>query len=193
METVQTAIASIAPGAWLTLIGVLLGSSITIFGVWLTNRSNIYQLKLQLAHKERVDRITIIQEHLEELYIQSEYWLTAYASNFYLPLITVMKGEMSYRDHRDLIIKNGKDLKFDFSRIKMIVDIYAPSLSSNYQSIIDARSRINAIVKEHEHAYESGDTDGSRFLKPFVEAQKKLEQSGQEFKQKIAELARGQN
>ena len=70
------------PEAWLTLLGVLLGSILTTLGVWLTNRANTKQLKIQLVHDKELYRQKITKERLEELYVLSGHWLSYMLKNY---------------------------------------------------------------------------------------------------------------
>jgi hypothetical protein len=52
------------------------------------------------------------------------------------------------------------------------------------------RGDIKKIAGAHKRAYERGETDGKPFLKPYVEAQKAVEASGQTFKAELTEAIR---
>jgi len=69
MESILQAIQNAPAEAWVGLLGVLFGSLLTTFGVWLTNRANAKQIKAQLEHDERLHRQRLTKERLEELYI----------------------------------------------------------------------------------------------------------------------------
>lgn len=72
----------------------------------------------------------------------------------------------------------------------MILGIHAKELRPYYQRVVDARSELNTISTEHKHAYEQGDIDGERFLKPYTATQLKIEKLGEVLKEKIAEHAK---
>jgi len=83
--------------AWVGLLGVVVGASISIFGVWLTNRSSIKQLIIQLQHEKATKTNAIKREKLEELYILVDKWLGGIFGH-YLKLTLVMRGEIDYNE-----------------------------------------------------------------------------------------------
>ena len=175
--------------AWVGLLGVVVGALISIFGVWLTNRSSVAQLRIQLEHERKVKVESIRRKKFEELYILVDKWLHGIFSN-YLELTMVMRGEIDYNQYYDRIIEAGNKIGVDFSRLGMIVDIYGHELEPSFKKIMDARTELNKISAAHKRAYKSGDIDGERFLKPFTDAQVKIEDLTESFKKEIAEHAK---
>lgn len=175
--------------AWVGLAGVITGAIISIFGVWLTNKSNLNQLRTQLLHERQSREEDINRERLEELYILVGHWLNGIFSN-YITLSMVMKGKLDYNQHLDQIIEKGKDQEHDFKRLEMIMDIYAHNLRPAYELVLEARSETNEISRKHRHAYERGDTDGERFLEPYTKAHLKVGKLGKELQKEIAEHAK---
>ncbi len=172
--------------AWVGLLGVIIGAVLSIIGVWLTNRASIKQLNTQLEHEKSVKADALKREKLEELYILVDNWLGGVFSH-YIKLTLVMRGEIDYNQYLDQVIVDGKEKPVDFSQLGMIVDIYGDDLESSYEKIMDARSELNEISIAHKHAYQSGDFDGEKFLKPYTAAQIKLEELTESFKKEIAE------
>jgi hypothetical protein len=172
--------------AWVGLLGVLFGSLLTTFGVWLTNRASRSQLKLQLDHDERLQRQRLTKERLEELYILVCHWLNGMFKN-YMHLTLVMKGQTDYNQYLDTLI--AMEPQSDFSRLEMIIGIYGGSVQSKYQAAIDAREKTNSIVSSHKSSYRRGES-GLPYLKPFTDAQLDLERVCEELKAEIANAAR---
>lgn len=189
IDKIITILISAPSGAWVGLLGALIGSLIAIFGMWLTNRSNIKQLKIRLDHENRIKNEDILKERLEELYILTENWLKSLLSNC-LSLMMVMRGKIDYNQHLDIFIESDNKIKYDFSRIEMIIHIYVPGLKDSYEKVIASRGELVNIQNEHKIAYKKGDIGGEIFLKPYISAQHKLEKAGEEFKKRIAEHAR---
>ena len=175
--------------AWVGLLGVVVGASLSILGVWLSNRSNIKQLTIQLQHEKDTNAVALRREKLEELYVLVDKWLSGIFSH-YLNLTLVMRGEIDYNQYLDQVIEHGKENTVDFSRLGMIVDIYGHELQTSYQKIMEAREELNKISAAHKHAYKSGDIDGIKYLKPYTDAQLKLEELTEHFKKEIAEHAK---
>ncbi len=69
----------------------------------------------------------------------------------------------------------------------MLVDVYFPAVRAQYDRVIAGRGEINKVDAAHKHAYERGDTDGTPFLKPYVQAQRSIEESGESLKKRIIE------
>ncbi|WP_337052437.1 hypothetical protein [Pseudoxanthomonas sp. USHLN014] len=175
--------------AWVGLFGVLFGSLLTTFGVWLTNRSNTKQLKIKIDHERQIQQQRQAKERLEELYILVSHWLQAMFSNN-LHLSLVMKGRTDYNQYLDAVISNGKASGLDFSRIEMIVNVYGHRLRDAYQSCISARENVNMVISDHKAAYLAGNA-GHVYLAPFTSAQLELERACEELRSLIAAEARG--
>lgn len=175
--------------AWIGLLGVIVGAVISIFGVWLTNRSSIRQLKIQQEHEKAIKADALKREKLEELYILVDKWLSGIFGH-YLKLTLVMRGEIDYNQYLDQVIEQGKNKSIDFSRLGMIVDIYGNELQPSYKEIMKSRDELNIIEAEHKRAYKAGDLDGRKYLKPYTDAQNKLCELTESFKKKIAEHAK---
>jgi uncharacterized membrane-anchored protein YhcB (DUF1043 family) len=159
-------ISKVSPEAWAGLAGVLIGSLISIMGTWLTNNASLNQLQTQLKYERDSKKQDLHRERLEELYTLVSSWLNAMASH-YLSLSRVMQGKISYNDHLDLFIKSQDQPK--------------------YQKVIDARSELNEISRLHKLGFSEGDIDGDKYLKPYTQAQLKIEKLGEELKTLIAE------
>jgi len=170
-------------------IGTVLGASISIFGVWLNNRSSIKQLIIQYNNEKKVRASELKREKLEELYILVDKWLQAMFSQ-YLTLSLVMEGEIDYNSHLDQVIENGEKQEFDFSRLQMLVDIYSHELKSGYQKLMDVRDNISKITSAHKIAYQNGNFNGKKYLASYTFELKNLEMLCSSFKQEIAEHAK---
>jgi len=173
--------------AWVGLFGVLFGSLLTTFGVWLTNNANAKRQKQQLEHEERLSSQKIKKERLEELYILVCHWGNLFFEQ-YLSLQLVMDGHVTYNDHLE---KTGaKDLGgFDFSRMEMIIDIYGAQLEPAYEEVKAARSVINEVNAAHKFAYKRGQPAGM-FKSPADSAQREFRDACDELKRVISEAAR---
>jgi len=186
MSEISEIIAKVPSEAWVGLAGVVVGAVISIFGVWLTNRSSIKQLNIQLEHEKLTDADTLKREKLEELYILVDKWLSGIFSH-YLKLTLVMKGDIDYNQYLDKVIEEGKENTFDFGRLEMIVDIYGHKLQSSYKKMMAARDELNKVSAAHKRAYKSGDIDGEKYLNPYTDAQLKLNELAESFKKEIAD------
>ena len=174
--------------AWVGLIGAIIGAALSLLGSWLHSKSSIKQLRIQLEHEERVQNQNVKTERFEELYILLGHWLSGFFSN-YLNLTLVMKGEIDYNEYLDKVIANGERQGFDFNRIEMIIDIYGKELRPAYEKLLEARTKRNDIEFEHKAAYKAGELEARRFIKPFSDAQIKLEELTEALRKKVAEAA----
>ena len=189
MNEILTLLSKAPSEAWVGLLGVLIGAVISIVGVWLANRSNIEQLKIQLEHQKQTNDILLKKEKLEELYILVDKWLGGVFFH-YLNLTMVMRGEIDYNQYLDMVKKDGKEKTVDFTRLSMIVDIYGHELQTSYKKIMDARDELNKVSIAHKRAYKAGDFEGETYLKPYTTAQIKLEKLTELFKKEIAAHAK---
>ena len=160
--------------AWVGLLGVIIGATLSIVGVWLSNKSNIKQLTIQLQHEKETNASLLRRERLEELYILVDKWLSEIFA-YYLNLTLVMRGKTDYNQYLEQVIEQGKENTVDFSRLNMIVDIYGHELKSSYEKVLEAREELNKIYSAYKQAFKSGDIDGRRYLKSYTDVQLKLE------------------
>jgi len=181
--------AKIKPEAWVGLIGVTIGAFISIFGVWLTNRSSIKHLLIQLNNQKSIKATEVKREKLEELYVLVDKWLNAMAGK-YLMLSLVMEGQIDYSQYLDQVVEDGEIQNLNFSRLEMIVDIYCHDLELDYQKLMSARDDLGDITSAHKSAYKSGDIDGKKYLVPYNLAMKNLEILGSSFKKEVAKHAK---
>ncbi|WLH64826.1 hypothetical protein [Pseudomonas sp. FP2300] len=180
-------VAKASSESFVGLSGVIFGSLLTTFGVWLTNNANAKRQMQQLAHEERLSSQKIKKERLEELYILVCHWGNLFFSQ-YMNLNLVMDGHIDYNEYLDRT--STKDLGgFDFSRIEMIIDIYGAQLGPAYEKVMEAREAINEVNAAHKSAYKQGRA-GDVFKRPAADAQMAFGEACDELKRVISEAAR---
>ncbi len=190
METPLIDLLSKIPAvAWFSLLGVLIGASLSLVGVKLSNNSSIERLQLQLQHEKEIRSSALQRERLEELYVLLGSWLSLIFNNSFSQAM-VMQGKLTFNQHLDQVIEGGKDAKYNFNRLEMIVDIYASNLNESYQAILTAREELNKIATDHKLEYEAGNLDGEKFIKPYVAAQVKIEELVEKLKREVANYAK---
>lgn len=156
----------------IALSGVLVGSTFTIIGTWLTNKANLRRLEIQLEHEKEITKENIIRSRLEELFILSDKYFNALIS-YQLPLRMVMKGEISFNDALDLHIKWSDESKDNFQRVDMIIEMYFTELKKPYNEILLIRDDLNILSEKYKKEYIEGNNDGQKYLNLF---QPKLEE-----------------
>jgi hypothetical protein len=171
------------------LTSAVAGGAVALLGVFLTNRSSTARLKVQLEHELRQRTTDLLRGRGEELYELTDKWLITFAKN-YLSLSAVMQNKITYNQHYDLTIEEGKKSFQEYGRIEMLIDVYFPSTRPAYDKIIEARDELNNVINAHKRSYKNGDIDGYKFLKPFIQSQKSIEQAGVVFKMQILESIR---
>ncbi len=169
--------------------GAAIGAVIALTGVLLTNRSNTARLKMQLDHDAGQRKAQVLRDRGEELYVLVENWLNSF-SGHYLNISFVMQGKLTYDQALDLDKEALGRSGLQFSRIALLIDIYFPGSRSGYDQMINARTKVNKVECAFKHAYDRGDFDGEKFLRPYVEAQKEIEAAGEVLKDKLIEAIR---
>ena len=53
---------------WAGLLGVAIGSALSLFGTWLNSKSNLNQLRIRLRHQQQANETELLKSRLEELY-----------------------------------------------------------------------------------------------------------------------------
>jgi hypothetical protein len=123
--------------------------------------SAIVTHKLSTSHAEREFR----RKKLEELYFAVHTYCTKlFSANIMWP--QVMRGEITYDEGNDLIIKNHDRQDKSHDIAQMLVNIYFPELRPHLQAILKRRDQINRIHSEFKKSYR-GEPCHS-FLKPFL-------------------------
>lgn len=178
---------SVPSVVWTGIVGTFIGSSLTIIGVVLTNRSNTERLKTQLQHEQNVRRQELKRERAEELYVESKKYLNAVGIH-YLPYKKVMNGELTFNQALDLTIDNGSKRDFEPHRVTMIIDMYFPNLQKPFNEIMAKRDFLNRIVTGYKVQYKTGDTDGTKWLEPFQATLEELSQAITAFENLVASL-----
>jgi hypothetical protein len=178
---------SVPSVVWTGIMGTFIGSSLTIVGVLLTNRSNTERLKTQLQHEQNVRRQELKRERAEELYVESKKYFNAVGIH-YLPYKKVMKGELTFNQALDLTIDNGSKKDFDPHRVTMIVDMYFPHLQKPFNEIMAKRDFLNRIITGYKDQYKTGNTDGAKWIDPFQATLEELSQAITAFEKLVASL-----
>jgi hypothetical protein len=180
-------IKSVPSVVWTGIVGTLIGSSLTIIGVVLTNHSNTVRLKTQLQHEQNVRRQELKRERAEELYVESKKYLIAIGAH-YLPYKKVMQGVLTLNQALDLTIDNGSKRDFEPHRVTMIIDMYFPNLQKPFNEIMARRDYLNRIVVGYKKQYKTGDIDGSKWLDPFQAKLEELSEAIIAFEKLVASL-----
>lgn len=175
--------------AWVGLIGVIIGALLSTFGVWLTNKASLKQLKIQLGHQKEEEKISIKRERLEELYTLTDKWLGVFTNQF-ISLSLVMKGQIDYNQYLDMVVAEGKSSQVEFVRLKMILDIYGQEMKNDFKAIFDCRDEINNIISKHKERYRNGVNDAS-YLEPLTTKSLEIVKLGELVLEKTASLSRG--
>ena len=78
-----------------------------------------------------------------------------------------MRGEITYDEGNELIIKNHDKQDKSYEIAQMLIYIYFPELRPRLQAILNRRDQINQIRSEFKKAYQRQESCDS-FLKPFL-------------------------
>ncbi|HJU84410.1 MAG TPA: hypothetical protein VJ600_09380 [Holophagaceae bacterium] len=170
--------------SYIPILASIITGVVAFLGVVLTNRATYRRIKLENEINEKRKRLELHRDRGEELYVATDRWINMIGGKN-LSILAVMQGKLSYNQYLDLAIKAGEKQNYDFARIEMIIDVYFPMTRPFYDRVIENRTEINKIDSEHHREYEKGNTDGHRFIQPYIDAQKKFEAAGEELKQQI--------
>lgn len=177
-----------APEAWVGLAGVIFGSLLTTFGVWLTNRANAKQVAVQLQHEEVMNRQRVKKERLEELYSLVFNWGGENDVHL-LYLKLVLEGRISVSDyHKE--IQSRANGGIDNSRIAMISEVYGGEIESARQKLALQLGRINEFKNS---SLKSLPLNPDARVALLVELEAEVQEFGRlcsSFKYDIAEAAR---
>ena len=148
------------------VFGVVVGSCFTVFGVHLTNRASLKNLRVQLVYEDRCHRAEVRRERLEELYSLVSEWNKVMFSSF-LEAKLVLEGHVDYNHYLDRLIQLEKP-KGHLERLELIMHAYAseqvPILSEPYKF----RDAMSGLMQEFKAGYLRGESS-ERFVSPYRE------------------------
>jgi len=187
MKELLELIQIIPSSAWAALVTAILTSTITLAGVWLTNRNNNQRLKIQLEHELKLKEDEIYRDRLEELYVISNKWLGLLVSH-YLPFRGAMEGELTFNQALDITIESGSKINYEPHRVTMLIDLYFPQIKSEFDQMMEIREKLNLLVDGYKEQYKRGNFDGTRWLDAFQPLLERLGILSDEFTAHIVKL-----
>ena len=171
------------------IASALIGASVAITAVWLTNRANSKVAAAARAHELTVRAQDLSRSRGEELYTLLQQWLNRLYGN-YLVKQSVMSGKITYNDALDIELKERDRTDGAHVRIEMLIDVYFPGLRPHYVQVIQVREEANDIVYKHKVEYSSGRTDGSAYMEPFHRKIKELSSTAQGLTEALLKILR---
>jgi len=118
--------------------------------------------KLSAGRAEREFR----RKKLEELYFAVHtYCSKLFSANIVWP--RVMRGQITYNEANDLIIKNHDKEDKSHDIAQMLINIYFPKLRPHLQAIMQRRDQINQIHSEFKKTYERRE-NWDCYVEPFL-------------------------
>lgn len=177
------------PEAWFALMGAALASASALVVVWLTNRSSIERLVIQLQHERDLKEHENTRLRHEELYVESRKYLDAMVS-YFLPYRMVMKGELTFNQALDMTIQQGQSRDFQPHRVTMLIDLYFPELKPPFDEIMAVRGNLGRLVDGYKQQVKTGDPDGDRWFKLFQPLLESLDVKATQFENCVAVLGR---
>jgi hypothetical protein len=174
----------ISPQIYLSSITAIITATATLLAVYLTNKGNTSRLLLQLEEERKTKSSILLREKLEELYLLASKYATSLAA-YYLPYLSVMKGELEYNQALEMTIERGRKESPDFDRLQMLIELYFPSLSKSLNQLIENRDKANDILFAHKAEYKKGNRNNQEFLEQMLAALKQINQSSNTFKSSI--------
>ena len=99
-----------------------------------------------------------------------------------------MHNKIHYNDYYDIVMDSSQERTYDFNRLEMILNIYAPELKDIYHNVIQARGNLNDIEGKHKQSYTRGNMDGRAFVNDYIKAQDTFENEIKILQENIAKL-----
>jgi hypothetical protein len=113
------------------------------------------------------------RKKLEELFMAVHTDCTKlFSTNLIWP--RVMRGEITYDEGNDLLIKNLSDRDKSADIALMLINICFPDLRPSFQTMLQRRDQISQIHSEFKKAYQRGENCDA-FVKPFLEQLKMID------------------
>jgi hypothetical protein len=173
---------------YIAFLTALFTAVATLAGVFITNKANNQRLVLQLDHDREIKQKQLMREKLEELYLLFKEWHLN-IEMIYINYTSSMKGDIDYKTLLDIEVERGNKNTLDFNRIEMLIDLYFPNIKPTYAMVIAARTKANYFMLVYGNQCQEGNTDGKKFVDPFLKAQDKFSQEAERVIKLIAEQA----
>jgi hypothetical protein len=129
------------------IITAVLVSISTLLGIYLTNKHNSKQAKVNIEFTRDQKILELRLEKLEELYLLFEQWTTD-LTNIYLINLRVYVGELTYMQAMDLVNKNYGQKNNQFQKIQMLVNVYFSEIRDDYDKVISTRSSLSKYLSD---------------------------------------------
>ncbi|MCP9933381.1 hypothetical protein KBZ08_05585 [Cyanobium sp. Candia 9D4] len=147
--------------------GAIVTGFFAVLSASLASRASTKQLSLKLRHENERDRLEARRERLEELYSLVTRWAKEML-NFFLPFMSVMKGDLTYNQALDMSAANRISLESD--RLFTLAELY---FHSGHDRLLDVRSRadeVSRINSDFKQLYKTGVTESPEHLKQMSDA-----------------------
>lgn len=166
----------------------LTGAVGALVGVWVTNTGNDRRANMQSKEELGKERRTLTRERGEELYQHADKWQSNLRANSFVWL-GVMEGHYTANDALDMEIRDNSNLKYDFGRIEMLVDVYFPNSREAFNAVIHQRDARGELLGKFKRSYKAG-AEGGGFGPRLAESMNQLEQACRDFKKAVVEEIR---
>lgn len=161
------------------VITALIVSISTLLGIYLTNKFNSRQAKVNLEFTRDQKMVELRLQKLEELYLLFEQW-EAFLSSTYLIYSYAYAGKLNYTQVLDMVNKKSENENVDFHKIQMLLNIYFPELRENYEKVISKRSSLSK--------YLSDPSNNNLKTNDFFNEQEEFDVICEQFKNKLCDI-----
>lgn len=144
----------------------------TVLSAYLANRASTRQLSLKLRHDSDKDRLEARRERLEELYSLVTAW-SKQAASYYLPFLSVMKGDLTYNQALDLSIDRKNAI--DVDRLFTLAELYFDGGHARLDEIRQILNKVNSVNEEFKRLYKTGQTSSKEHLRQMSTELKSLD------------------
>ncbi len=182
----------IPAAAYTAFFTAVITATVTLLGVYLTNRGNTQRLKLQLELEREIKEREFIRERLEELYILMEHWVSGLIT-LYLPYLSATSGKLPLNKVLEMNIENMDKSKSDFKRLQMIMDLYFPDVKPAFNRLLEERDKANKLLRAFENEYKGENAGESEYLTPFMNAYSMVGKEAELVKERIVTQAKRYN
>jgi hypothetical protein len=163
-----------------TVLSGAIAAISTLLAVAITNRFNLKLAKLnadaQNNQKEGERRL----EKIEQTYLLFETWETTFMGMCFL-FVACYANKLDYQSAQKMIATSNPLLPGEFQKLKMLLFVHFPTLSGDFERVIEARDKIGPFL--------SDPSQSKLTLKDFEVAQKNFDKAAIDFKSKLSALA----
>jgi len=131
------------------------------------------------------EHVLFMSKKGEDLYLSVDRFDRAMGGHF-LAAYPLLEGKITFNDYLDAQMKDlsDRDVADASLQVEMLINLYFPSVQPAYNSYLEQRDKLNAVIGQFKRAYVAG-KDGSSLFESFHTSMIGLDAKSKELKRGV--------